>query len=187
MVVTNAMTRHRVRDGSRSWQELIPINGKRVRKPVEILATFRETKAQRLRASQICQTQNTDWRESTGGMGRRECSPAATSVSDRSVSLSDSSQIASQVSPASSDRAGDSGVTGICSGVSAQQHTEVRSRFGREQHEFDDSQQDLRLSFWQHEVASFSAFFEQHRPHAPTPASSDCVRNDAAVKARIRW
>lgn len=149
--------------------------------------TFRETKAQRLRRSQICQTQSTVWQESVRIIGRCECSPAGVPISIARDALTDSLLMTSQTSPAAIVCAGDSGATGNCSGGSAQQHAELRSRFEREQHDFDDSQQDLRLSFRQHEVASFSTFFEQHPLHVPTPASSDCVSSDAAVKARIRW
>ena len=120
-------------------------------------------------------------------IGRCECSPAGVPISISRGALTVSLLITSQTSSASIVCVGESGATGNCSGGSAQQHAEVRSRFGRAQHDDEDSQHDsgLDASCWQHDVDCFSAFFEQHPPHVPTPASSDCVSSDAAVNARI--
>lgn len=148
-----------------------------------------ETKAHRLRRSQICQTQSTVWRDDAGIKTRCVFKSArVNAVSIETGSLSSSLLKASDSRLDATDFAGNSGVTGGCVGLSSQQHAEDRSGFGREQHDVDDSQHDLAgvSTFWQHDFAGESDFAEQQPSHKPAPASTDCISSEAAVTARIR-
>jgi len=159
-----------------------------VKKPGGMPSRVRETKAQRLRRSQICQTQSTVWRNREGQVARQVCVPARLDPSVIETGLlSEALLSASHSRLESTELPCRSGITGGSSGAASQQHAEERSRFGFEQHEVEVSQHDFGSAsdFWQHDFAGDSAFVEQQFPHEPAPASSDCVSSDTAVMARI--
>ena len=149
---------------------------------------LRETKAQRLRQSQICQTQSTAWRDAEDKFA---CDARGIPEFDSSTietgSLSEALLNASHSRLESTELSCRSGITGGSSGAASQQHAEERSRFGFEQHDVDSAQHDFDSAseFWQHDFVGDSDFVEQQFPHELAPASSDCVSSDAAVMARI--